>query len=80
MDIDNTLDSHNAFMVCFHPRRPPAFELTADTVRKVDEVVQYIDWAVENKFAVMDINVPSYEENDTVSGDDFATWGARMSR
>lgn len=34
---------------------------------KVDEVVQYIDWAVENKFAVMDVNVPSYEDNNNVS-------------
>lgn len=34
---------------------------------KVDEVVQYIDWAVANKFAVMDVNVPSYEDNNNVS-------------
>lgn len=30
-------------------------------------MVQYIDWAVENKFAVMDVNVPSYEDNNNVS-------------
>ena len=33
---------------------------------KVDEVVQYIDWAIANKFAVMDVNVPSYEDNNNV--------------
>ncbi|MBE3044995.1 hypothetical protein IMZ48_21035 [Candidatus Bathyarchaeota archaeon] len=36
-------------------------------------MVNYIDWAVENKFAVMDVNVPSYEESDNVSSHEVAS-------
>ena len=55
-----------------HPYMRP-FTLQLTSVVKVDEVVNYIDWAVDNKFAVMDVNVPSYEESDNVSGNEVAS-------
>ena len=36
-------------------------------VSKIDEVVGYVDWAIENKFGVIDVNIPSYLENENVS-------------
>lgn len=78
LDIDNTLDPHNAFVVRFRPATR-FFPNPADTVIQIDEMTQYIDWAVENKFAVMDINVPSYEENDNVSGSGITAWGVGVS-
>jgi histone deacetylase 6 len=35
-------------------------------VAKVDGVMEYIDWAVSQKFGVMDVNVPAYLTNDEV--------------
>jgi histone deacetylase 6 len=33
---------------------------------KVDGVTQYIDWAVHEKFGVMDINIPAYITQEEV--------------
>ncbi len=40
-------------------------ECEADSYQ-VDGVMEYIDWAVANKFDVMDINVPAYLTREDV--------------
>lgn len=34
---------------------------------QVDGVTDYIDWAISEKFGIMDINIPSYVATDDVS-------------
>jgi hypothetical protein len=37
------------------------------TIIKTDVAKQYVDWAVNNKFAVIDVNVPKYVTDVEVS-------------
>lgn len=54
---DNHLESHNAWVVSsaqniFYPR-------LRLTLVQIDNVVDYVDWAVSKGFGVMDVNVPA---------------------
>lgn len=39
----------------------------ANVEMQVDGVTDYIDWAVGEKFGIMDINIPSYVATENVS-------------
>jgi hypothetical protein len=47
------------------------------TMSQVDEVAQYIDWAMANEFGVMDINVPALVTTEDVA--DPSLWQAGVT-
>lgn len=44
----------------------PLSEIPCSLKNQVDGVTQYIDWAISQKFGIMDINIPAYVTGEEV--------------
>ena len=59
--LNNGVDAHNSWMVSTLTNTPGQ---TRPNYLQADGMLPYIDWAVENGFGVIDINIPNHNHQE----------------